>query len=157
MGKKLILGWLMVCLAGAQPAWAHSEQAAVSVKTYTPIVVDGKLDDWVRRIEGSNWSAQLEIKKGNGLDWMRAAPVHVNVLTSHVEAGAVANPDDLSAVVSGTDLGGRYRVEWWDPYRGEIIGTAVSQARQGQVTLRVPVLTFDLAVKLVRMHWWEKS
>ena len=102
MGKRLILvvGVLTgVAGLGAPATWAHSEQAAVCVKTYAPIVVDGKLSDWTRRVENSNWSAQLEIKQGNALDWMRAVPIHVNTLTSRVEAGAITGPGDLSAVI----------------------------------------------------------
>lgn len=99
MGNRLILVLVAACLAQTGSAWAHSEKATVTVKTYTPIVVDGKLNDWVRRLEDTNWSAQLEIKKGNGIDWIRAAPIHINALTAHVEAGAITNPEDLSAVI----------------------------------------------------------
>ena len=100
MGRQLILGLVCANLLGwPQVGWAHSEEATISVKTYTPIVVDGKLDDWVRRLEQHNWSAQLKVKKGDWLEAIRAVPAHVNTLTSKVEAGVVTNPDDLSAVV----------------------------------------------------------
>ena len=80
-------------------AWGHSEESAVSTKTYTPITVDGTLDDWVRRLESTNWTAQLEVKKGQVLDWIRAVPIHVNTTTSRVEAGSVSSPQDFSATV----------------------------------------------------------
>ncbi len=82
-----------------QTAWAHSEEALVSLKTYTPIEADGKLDDWVRRLESSNWTAQMEVKKGHVLEWVRAVPAHVSLLSARVEAGAIASPTDFSATV----------------------------------------------------------
>lgn len=100
MGRQLILGLVCASLLGwPHVGWAHSEQATISVKTYTPIVVDGRLDDWVRRLEQNNWSAQLKVKKGDWLGAIRAVPAYVNALTSKVEAGVVTSPDDLSAVV----------------------------------------------------------
>ena len=81
------------------PVEAHSEEAAIALRTYTPIVIDGKLDDWVRRVEQSNWSGKMEVKKGEVIKWVRAVPVHLNTLTSRVEAGKVDGPDDLSATV----------------------------------------------------------
>ena len=87
---------------GVRPASsveAHSEEATISVKTYTPIVVDGTLDDWVRRLEGSNWTGQLEVQKGQVREWIRAVPAYVNTLTSKVESGMVKNPEDLSATI----------------------------------------------------------
>lgn len=80
-------------------AWTHSEEATVSVKVYTPIVIDGKVDDWAKRIERSNWAAQLEVKKGKVLELMRAVPAHVNALTANIETGTISRPEDLSAVV----------------------------------------------------------
>ncbi len=85
---------------GLMPAaWGHSEEAAVSYKTYTPITVDGKLDDWVRRLERGNWSAKMEITNGEVVKWIRAVPIYVNTLSSRVESGAVTSPQDLSAVL----------------------------------------------------------
>ncbi len=99
LGVIVAVGVMIFALHEPQVVWAHSEEAAVSVKTYTPIVVDGTLDDWVRRLEGSNWTGQLEVKKGQTVQWIRAVPVYVNTLTSKVEAGAVGSPDDFSAIV----------------------------------------------------------
>jgi hypothetical protein len=85
---------------GSHPAaWAHSEESAVSVRTYTPVTVNGTLDDWVRRLEGSNWTGQLEVKKGRVFEWIRAVPLHLNALMSRVESGSVDSPDDFSATV----------------------------------------------------------
>src|SRR3989338_6578269 len=86
-------------LSLAAAAQAHSEEVAISIRTYTPITVDGKLDDWVRRLERSNWTGQLQTKKGEVLQWMRAVPVHLNAMTSRVESGTVTNPQDFSAVI----------------------------------------------------------
>lgn len=103
--RRMIIG---LVIAGVWPwpaGWPHSEEATVAVKTYTPIVVDGKLDDWVRRVDRGNWTGQLELKKGEflkkggPLDWIRAVPIHLNLLTARVEAGAVADADDFSATV----------------------------------------------------------
>ena len=91
--------FLSSLLATVSVAGAHSEEAGIAVKTYTPVTVDGKLDDWVRRLEHSDWSGRLQVKKGDVLEWMKAPPIYLNTLTSHVEAGAVNSPDDLSAKV----------------------------------------------------------
>lgn len=86
-------------LALAGTVSAHSEESAVSLKTYTGITVDGTLEDWVRRLEGGNWAGQLEVKKGRTFQWMRAVPLYMNTLTAKVESGAVASPEDFSAVI----------------------------------------------------------
>ena len=78
---------------------AHSEEATIALRTYTPITIDGKLDDWVRRVESSNWSGKMEVKKGQVVKWMRAVPTYLNTITSRVEAGMISGPDDLSATI----------------------------------------------------------
>lgn len=78
---------------------AHSEEAAVSQKTYTGITVDANLKDWVRRIEQGNWSGKMEITKGHAVRWMRAVPIYLNTTTSNIESGAIANTQDLAAIV----------------------------------------------------------
>ena len=80
-------------------AWAHSDKATVSVKTYTPITVDGSLEDWVRRLEESNWVGRLQVQKGLVAHWMRAVPTPLNALTAHVAAGTIVSPADFSASV----------------------------------------------------------
>ena len=77
---------------------AHSEEATICVKTYEPVVIDGKLDDWARRIESRNWGAKLDIKKGKTDMWMRAIPGHVNSITSRIEAGEIKDSKDYSMV-----------------------------------------------------------
>ncbi len=95
-----VLGLILaVGLLGGQEAWGHSEKATVSIKTYTPITVDGKLDDWARRLADSNWTGQLELQKGRVTQWIRAVPIYLNALTSHVESGTVKSPEDFSAIV----------------------------------------------------------
>ncbi|MBI2885383.1 MAG: DUF5060 domain-containing protein [Candidatus Omnitrophica bacterium] len=76
-------------------------------------------------------------------------------------APAIA-PSYPPRVVSGATLtlaglksNGRYRLEWWDTYRGRVLRTDVVMADRGRVVLRVPDLAFDVAGKLVRLHWWE--
>lgn len=102
MEKNRCLRLTAYCLLvfGLSPAaWPHSEEAAVCVKTYTPITVDGTLDEWVRRLESSNWAGQLEVKKGQVLKWLRAVPIHLNALAGKVESGTVNGPEDFSATV----------------------------------------------------------
>ena len=88
--------WTALAAPGAR---AHTEQAAVSVKTYSPITVDGSLEDWVRRLESADWAGRLQVKKGEVLDRLRAAPIYVNALTAQVIAGVVEHPGDFSARV----------------------------------------------------------
>ena len=99
--NRLFLAPLLVCgsMLFHGIAGAHSEEAAVSYRTYSPITVDGKLDDWVRRLERSDWKGRLSAKKGEVLESIRAVPLHVNALTAAVESGAIANSDDFSAEV----------------------------------------------------------
>jgi hypothetical protein len=91
----LILSFLLL-LPGL--ARANTEKAVVSAKNYAPIVIDGKLDDWVGRIESSNWGAMLDIKKGKIEKWMRAYSNYMNSLVSRVEAGKVDSPSDFSMI-----------------------------------------------------------
>ncbi|MBN1794199.1 MAG: hypothetical protein JW844_04465 [Candidatus Omnitrophica bacterium] len=85
----------IVCEAGL--VWAHSEEAAVCVKTYNLIKIDAELADWTTRIDPENWGALLKLKKGEVEDWMMMAPPsYVNKLTSRVEAGEVSTPKDFS-------------------------------------------------------------
>jgi len=62
-----------------------------------------------------------------------------------------------TVTVSDLDQLGRYRVEWWDTYRGRVITSAIVPVQWGALTLLVPDLPFDIAVKLVKLHWWEHS
>ena len=60
-----------------------------------------------------------------------------------------------TATLSGLDWYSRYRVEWWDPYRGRITERAVSRSANGAVTIHVPTVEYDLAAKLIKLKWWE--
>ncbi len=94
------LVWMVALSVWVTPrVWGHSGKATGSVRTYTPITIDGKLDDWVRRIERSNWPAKLETQKGNVMEWLRAVPTYLNALTARVESGTISSPEDFSAVV----------------------------------------------------------
>jgi len=64
--------------------------------------------------------------------------------------------DGVRVTLKGPALRGRYRLEWWDPYRGRILRRSMAQARWGAVTVEVPSVTFDLAAKLIRLQWWER-
>lgn len=95
----LSLSVLALAVCPLRTAHAHTDRAAISLRTYTPIQVDGTLDDWVRRLEASNWAGQLEVKKGRVLEWIRAVPIHLNTLVARVESGTIKSADDFSAVV----------------------------------------------------------
>ena len=60
-----------------------------------------------------------------------------------------------TVMLSGLKSNGRYRLEWWDTYRGRVMRTNVVTAERGQVVLKMPDLAFDVAAKLVWLHWWE--
>lgn len=98
MGTRLSI-LLFSVLVVAQRAEAHSEEATVSERTYTPITVDGRLEEWIRRFEESDWTGRLAVQKGQVLEQVRAVPAYVNTLTAKVEAGTVSRPEDLSAIV----------------------------------------------------------
>ena len=51
----------------------------------------------------------------------------------------------------------RYRVEWWDTYRGRITARSVLWSEWGTVTLDVPTVQFDVAAKLIKLRWWERG
>jgi len=106
----MLEGFLFTLLV-APPVGAHSEEAAVSYRTYAPLTIDGKLEDWIRRLEGRDWNGRLAVAKGEVGERIRAVPIHLNALTSRVEAGTVSGPDDLSAVV--------YTL--WDPERFYVV------------------------------------
>jgi hypothetical protein len=65
--------------------------------------------------------------------------------------------DHATATIRGLDWAGRYRVEWWDPYRGQVQARATASVWGGTLTLPVPVVEFDVAAKLVKLHWWERG
>lgn len=58
--------------------------------------------------------------------------------------------------IQGGRFRGRYRIEWWDPYRGRITSRSMTQAKSGALTVAVPGVTFDIAAKLIRLQWWER-
>jgi len=62
-----------------------------------------------------------------------------------------------TATLRGFGSGGNYRVEWWNPYTGEIMTTAMARARGGVLTLEIPAVLFDVAAKVMKLRWWEKS
>jgi len=60
-----------------------------------------------------------------------------------------------TVTVRGLDQEGRYRVEWWDTYRGRVMVRSATRVQQGTLTLEVPAVRFDVAAKLTRLQWWE--
>jgi hypothetical protein len=62
-----------------------------------------------------------------------------------------------TATLRGLDWFSRYRVEWWDPYRGRITQRSVSRSAKGAVTINVPTVEYDLAAKLIKLQWWEQG
>jgi hypothetical protein len=63
-------------------------------------------------------------------------------------------PEDLRLVdrwVELTDLAeGRYDVQWWDAYEGEVIGEGELVAEGTTTRVELPAFTQDLAAKLVK-------
>ena len=70
---------------------------------------------------------------------------------------APAVVETAHATIQGLKWTGRYRIEWWDPYRGRIVSRAVGRATLGKMSVDVPSVQFDLAAKLVRLEWWERG
>ena len=62
-----------------------------------------------------------------------------------------------TATVRGLSWIGRYRVEWWDPYRGRVEARSVTLSRGGTLTVEVPEVGFDVAGKLIKLQWWERG
>lgn len=59
--------------------------------------------------------------------------------------------------IRGVRWSGRYRVEWWDTYRGRITKRSTIEARRGTLTVDVPEVNVDIAAKLIRLQWWERG
>ena len=57
--------------------------------------------------------------------------------------------------IRGLERLARYRVEWWDPYRGRVAARSVERAEWGILTLAVPDVQFDIAAKVIKLQWWE--
>ncbi|WP_165066445.1 glycoside hydrolase 5 family protein [Paludisphaera rhizosphaerae] len=45
-----------------------------------------------------------------------------------------------------------WRVEWWDTFKGDVVGTVETRPESGRLTLRPPAFERDLAGKLVRVR-----
>ncbi len=61
------------------------------------------------------------------------------------------------ATIKGLDWVGRYRIEWWDPYRGRIAARTVASSEWGTLTVEVPDVGFDVAAKCIKLQWWERG
>jgi hypothetical protein len=61
------------------------------------------------------------------------------------------------ATLHGLDWLARYRVEWWDTYRGRVTSRSVEQSRWGDLIVEVPDVKFDIAGKLIKLAWWERG
>jgi hypothetical protein len=62
-----------------------------------------------------------------------------------------------TATIEGLGWLGRYRIEWWDTYRGRIAARSVGQSQWGALTVQVPDVRFDVAAKVIRLQWWERG
>ncbi|MFP4058729.1 MAG: DUF5060 domain-containing protein [Candidatus Brocadiia bacterium] len=58
--------------------------------------------------------------------------------------------EGVSINLTGLDPG-RYRVEWWDTYAGQVVTHIVRQADRGRILLRVPGRFPDIACKIRRL------
>ena len=85
----------------------------------------------------------------------RICQLRGQTLSPQVTAYAPPVVHGAKATVQGVGWVGRYRVEWWDPYRGRITARAVASSRWGKLTLEVPDVGFDVAGKLIKLQWWE--
>jgi hypothetical protein len=48
--------------------------------------------------------------------------------------------------------GGTWRVETWDTFAGKVVGEDTVRAADGKLTLRLPDLARDVALRLVRVE-----
>lgn len=65
--------------------------------------------------------------------------------------------EEATATIQGLAWWGRYRIEWWDPYRGQVQEQTVASVWNGSLTVPLPTVRFDLAAKLIHLQWWERS
>ncbi len=66
---------------------------------------------------------------------------------NHGQGGKVGQVEAFTLAISG--LGdGRYRLEWWETWKGAPVRTEQVEAHDGRLTVAVPPLTTDAAVKI---------
>lgn len=142
--------------------WRH-EQIGRSLQRLPVTVSDANLAGWGI---GTSQRAFLWIKnRTHNLDRYIAYRCQLTKqrLQAHVAPPAQpvtyepARVRGAVVTVEGLDWSGRYRVEWWDPYRGRISSRSVSRSRWGKVTVDVPEVGFDVAGKLIKLQWWQRS
>jgi hypothetical protein len=85
---------------------------------------------------------RLRQERGEAVEPIRYAPPPVRGATATIE---------------GLGWLGRYRIEWWDTYRGRIAARTVGQSQWGRLTVQVPDVGFDVAAKVIKLQWWERG
>ncbi len=65
--------------------------------------------------------------------------------------------EQATATIRGLAWMGRYRIEWWDTYRGQVASRSVASVWGGALTVPVPAVEFDVAAKVVKLQWWERG
>lgn len=66
---------------------------------------------------------------------------------NHAGNGEVGQVDPFIFSITGLN-DGKYRLEWWTTWKGEILRDEEVDVRDGMLTLKVPALTTDVALKL---------
>ncbi len=66
---------------------------------------------------------------------------------NHAGGGQVGRVDPFELTVEGL-RDGKYRLEWWGTWKGRLERTEKIEVREGRLTLTVPTLTTDMALKI---------
>jgi len=70
---------------------------------------------------------------------------------NHGKGGKVGRVDASTLTLTG--LGdGKYRLEWWETWKGEPVRAEQAEARDGRLQLAIPPLATDVAVKIRIAH-----
>ena len=141
----------------------HGEPLASRMQPLDLSLSDGNLAGWGI---GSRQRAYFWIKnRSHNIDEYIAYRCELAKQRLRVARGQTAVPvrypprlvRSATITLRGLDWVGRYRLEWWDPYQGRLLARTVNAASWGTLTAAVPELTFDLAGKLIKLQWWERS
>ncbi len=147
---------------GPLEAFWHGEQLNRDINRLPLALSDANLDGWGR---GNPTRAYLWIKNHqHNVDQYIAYRCESAKQRLRQARGQTAEPvtyappliQGAKATVSGLDWLGRYRVEWWDPYNGKITSQTVGISHWGKLMLAVPEVKFDIAAKLIKLHWWDR-
>lgn len=127
----------------------------LSAGTHT-VILDNLGDDWLEidYLEIPNYRAPLRAlaladgDKGIYLVWLH----HREYRWENVQAGLEREPYTMTLQIPRT-ASGNYRIEFWDPLSGNLIGEEVVTVAEGQTSLSLPLLPIDtqLALKIIRL------